>query len=374
MTRPRILHVIHSSGVGGGPNSVTNLCTVLKDDFDMEVVSDGAGDMPARLERAGIPMWKMALTTKWSFSAHIPQLAALVRSRKPALVHLHGQFAGSFGQLALQLAGRPRSIYTVRWPSYLDDTGPWSRFRNHAAELVSCGGATVVVAVSDHDRRELIARGLCSEGKLRVIHNSYFIEDGVGPAAAAPAPGADPKAPLVGFVGRLAPQKGCEYLIQAAPAVLKGHPDACFQLIGDGPERARLEGLAASLGVSAAVEFAGFDPHPARRMRLMSVLAVPSIYEPLGIVALEGMAMGVPVVASAVGGLPETIVDGSTGILVKPADPAALAAALVELIDSPERARRMGAAGRERALASFSPEVVSGRYGELYRELLSASS
>ncbi len=347
---------------------VTVLGTQLHKEFDMSVISDGAGDMPARLEQVGIPMQRMPLTTKWSFAANIPKLSAAVRSHRPDLVHLHGQFAGSLGQLALQVAGRPRSVYSVQWPSYLDDGGRWSRLRNHAAERVSCAGAAAVVAVSEHDRRELVARKLCNPDRLSVIYNAYFI---TGTAQGDATPKHDP---VVGFVGRLVDQKGVEFLVRAAPLVLAVLPTTRFVIVGDGPERERLERLAEELHVAAAVEFAGYDPEPAKRMRSMTVLAVPSVYEPLGMVALEAMAIGVPVVGSAVGGIPEAVEAERTGLLVPPGDPAELAKALLRILESPALAAEMGAAGRERARRVFSPEVIAAQYATLYRRLLVATT
>lgn len=347
---------------------VTVLCTRLADQFEMEVVCDGQGDMPERVRQAGIPVTEMPLTTKWSFSANIPRLGALVRKAKPDVVHLHGQFAGSLGQIALQLAGRPKNVYTVQWPSYLDDTGSWSRLRNHMAERVSCGGATAVVAVSDHDRKELVARGLCDERKLSVIYNAYFAEtDGSSPRPA-------PNPPVIGFVGRLVDQKGCEYMLRAAPRVLASVPAARFVIVGDGPERPKLEALARELNIPGSIEFAGYDPHPAQRMRSMTALAVPSIYEPLGMVALEAMASGLPVIGSAVGGIPEAVEDGKTGLLVPARDPDALATAIIRVLESPQIASAMGEAGRRRAQSRFSPEVVAGSYADLYRRLAASTS
>lgn len=368
MTKARIIHIIHSSAFGGGPNTVAVLCLGLLNDFEMEVVTDGQGDVPALLEGAGIVVHRLPLTTKWSFTANLAKLASLTRALKPDLVHLHGQFAGSLGQIALLLAGRPRSIYTVLWPSYLDDGGPWSRLRNYSAERLSCGLAAAVVAVSEHDRHELLARGLCKVGKLSKIHTAYFLLDEV----AQPDPPA--AEPVIGFVGRLVDQKGCEYLVRAAPLVISAHPNVRFVVVGDGPELARLMALARELKVASSVEFVGYDPTPARRMKSMSVLAVPSIYEPLGMAPMEAMACGVAVVASAVGGLPEVVEDGVTGILVAPRDPEALATALTRLLDSPALAAQMGIDGRERAIRDFSPTAVAGQYAELYRRLADTTS
>lgn len=342
------------------------LCLQLSSDFDMEVVCDGQGDVPSRLEAGSIKVHRLPLTSKWSFTSQIPHLAALMRSRKPDLVQLHGQFAGSLGQFALRLAGRPKSIYAVQWPSYLDDTGPWSRLRNRLAEQVSCGFASAVVAVSDNDRRELIARGLCAPGKVSVIHNAYS----KGLDQVAPPPNAD----VIGFVGRLADQKGCEFLIRAVPKVLAKHPGARFVIVGDGLERARLEQLAGDLRVSAVVEFAGYQAEPSRLIKAMDVVVIPSIYDPFPLVTLEVMALGRPIVGSAVGGIPEAVDDGATGLLVPPRDPEAIATALIKLLDEPDVRGRMGSAARARAMRDFSPETITAQYAALYRRLLATTS
>ena len=344
------------------------LCKELAGDFEMEVVCDGEGDMPARVETVGTRVHRMPLTTKWSFAAHIPQLARLVRKRRPDLVHLHGQFAGSLGQIALGLAGRPKNVYFVQWPSYLDDVGSWSRFRNQAAEKMSCFGATAVVCVSDHDRREFIARRLCRAEKLRVIHNAFTHE------AKPSRPPFSGERPTVGFIGRLVDQKGCEYLLQAAPAILQAHPDARFLLVGDGPERARLESMARELDIDNAVVFTGYQADPAAMIEAMDIVVMPSIYDPFPLVTLEAMILGRPVVGAAVGGIPEAVEDGRTGVLVPSRDPAAIAREVNGLIENPETSVAMGAAGRQSAQARFSPQVISAQFADLYRELLSTAS
>ena len=369
--RPRIVHVIHSSAFGGGPNMLAILCEQLRDQFEMEVISDGQGDVPARLEGIGVKFHTLALTSKWSFTARLPRLAALIRSLSPDLVQLHGQFAGSLGQLSLQMAGRPRSIYTVQWPSYLDDAGPWSRLRNHVAERVSCGLSTAVVAVSENDRRTLVERGLCDAGRISVIHNSYQSASSNGGGGGS-TQGAETS--VIGFVGRLSDQKGVEYLIRAIPEVLSRHPRTRFMIVGDGPERPQLERLVDELGVANAVEFAGYQPSPRQFIEAMDVVVIPSIYDPFPLVTLEVMEAGRAVVGSAVGGIPEAVEDGRTGLLVPPRQPAALAGALGRLLDEPQLRREMGAAGRVRAHKLFSPEVIASQYAELYRRLLESSS
>src|SRR5881409_1032760 len=124
--------------------------------------------------------------------------------------------------------------------------------------------------------------------------------------------------------------------------------------------------------LGGSVEFLGFQPDGAALMAEMDIVAVPSRFEPFGIVAVEAMVQGRPVVASAVGGLTETVVDGTTGRLVPAGDPARLADALADLVRSSALREQMGEAGRERAIALFSPDRVVAAYKNLYRRLSAA--
>jgi glycosyltransferase involved in cell wall biosynthesis len=365
--RLRILHVIHSSAFGGGPAMVELLCERLHGvGFEMSLVSSGEGEMPARLKAKGLSVTSLPLATKGSFLRHVPQLRALIRRGAPDVVHLHGHFAASLGQLAIQPAGRTRTIYSAQWPAYLDDVNAYSRVRNWVAEWAACGLANRVVAVSEHDRRTLIRRHLCAANKLTMIYNAY---DPARFAVGIGAPPANGTGSVLGFVGRLVDQKGCDVLMRAMPRVLARHPEVRLHIVGDGPERLRLEELARQLGVQRATDFIGYRPTSAALMRDFDAVVVPSRYEPFGIVAVEAMASGRAVVASAVGGLSEIVDEGKTGLLVPPGDPDRLAAALTMLLDHPDAREAMGSAGTRRVLEKFSPEASIHAYAEEYRGL-----
>lgn len=362
--RPRILHLIHSSAFGGGPASVRMLVLGEQTNFEPIVISSGEGALPGELEAAGVPFHSLPLATKWSFLANTFRLARLIRSIRPHAIHLHGHFAASIGQLAVFLAGRPPNVYTVRWPAYSSDKNTYTRIRNWLVEWFSCATANVVVAVSEHDRATLLRRRLCAPGKLEMIHNAFAVVPTAKPA--------DPRADgivTIGFVGRLVDQKGCDDLISAfALLVAKGAP-ARLMIVGDGPLRPPLEARVHNIGLAGSVEFMGFRSDAPALMADMDIVAVPSIFEPFGIVTVEAMVQGRPVVASAVGGLTETVVDGVTGLLVPAGDPGRLAVALAELVRSPEMRARMGEAARARALDQFSPEKMVDAYAIIYRRL-----
>jgi glycosyltransferase involved in cell wall biosynthesis len=174
------------------------------------------------------------------------------------------------------------------------------------------------------------------------------------------------------FVGRLNAQKGIEYLLRAL-AVMR-HA-VTLDVVGDGDSRAAYQALAASLGVEARVRWHGALPQPrlVEFYRSATALVVPSLQEGLGLVAVEAQLCDTPVVAFASGGLPDVVQDGVTGTLVPPADAGALAAALDELLDRPDRGAALGAAGRLHALATFAPESVARRYAGIYQSAIASS-
>ena len=227
--------------------------------------------------------------------------------------------------------------------------------------------ATIVVAISDFDRQTLIRRRICSSRKLEMIHNAYAVD----PAPVAPNR-PTPEIVNIGFVGRLVAQKGCDLLIAAYARLAAGGLPARLTIVGDGPDRTELERRVEDLRLGGSVEFLGFQPDGAALMTEMDIVAVPSRFEPFGIVAVEAMAQGRPVVASAVGGLTETVADGTTGHLVPAGNPVRLADALADLVRSSALREQMGEAGRERAIALFSPDRVVAAYKNLYRRLSAA--
>jgi glycosyltransferase involved in cell wall biosynthesis len=164
------------------------------------------------------------------------------------------------------------------------------------------------------------------------------------------------------FVGRLRIRKGVEVLLEALHELRRAIPGAALRIAGDGEHRAALERAAADLG--PAVAFLGTRSSSQVRtlLRGAAALVVPSIYEGMPLVVLEAMEAGVPVVASAVSGIPEVVVGGETGWLVPPEDPEALARALEEVLTDPQEARRRGEAGRRRVAGRYRPAAAAASW------------
>jgi glycosyltransferase involved in cell wall biosynthesis len=169
---------------------------------------------------------------------------------------------------------------------------------------------------------------------------------------------------VIGNVARLAHQKGQRYLLEAAPAVLERHPDVRFVIVGDGELRTELERQAAPLG--DRVLFTGARADVPDLLASFDVFAFPSLYEGLCLAVIEAQAAGVPVVATPVGGIRETVVDGETGFVCPPRDPQALAERILYCLDHPDEARRVAASARERVRARFSKERMVEETVRLY--------
>ena len=173
---------------------------------------------------------------------------------------------------------------------------------------------------------------------------------------------------LVLFVGRLVPQKGVEHMIRAVPMVLKEHPEAIFLIVGEGWSKSYLESLTRSLGCESRVRFLGFLPDRDLVELTISadVLVVPSSYEPFGIVALEGMAAGVPVVASNTGGLSEIIEHDRTGVLVYPGDPRSIAWGINRVLSDKEYSKYLIQNAKRRIAEIYSWDVVAEKTLKVY--------
>ena len=196
---------------------------------------------------------------------------------------------------------------------------------------------------------------------VRTIYNG-------APLPTDPAPRPGPGGPVIGAVGRFSPEKGLDIVIEALAQLERGR----LVLIGDGDERQRLEALVAALGLVDRVHFAGWVPAPWTASWGFDVLVVPSRSESFGLVAVEAMLAGIPVVATAVGGLPELIEQDETGILVPADDPGAVAHAVHRIVDNADLARHLADTAMVVAQDRFSPGAMASAYESLYAAVADA--
>ena len=302
------------------------------------------GGMGPQLAQAGAPITflghgRFDPSSLWT-------LVRLIRRHRIDVLHLNGHGSSTFGRLAGLLTHTP-SVVHVHGDAFYSPGGyplyvraidrilaPWT------ARAVSISEATREFCIDAmgfqpsqvevvHNPTPLLASGEIGPDRLRALRNRYAIAD---------------DEPVVGIASRLHRVKGHHVLLPAFQRVLATCPTARLLVVGDGPERPRLETQARTLGVESRVSFVGFQEEVPAHLRLCRVTAIPSVHpEPFGLVAVESLAAGVPVVASRIGGLPEIVTDGVAGLLVEPDNPEQLAQALLRILTDTSLAAELAA-------------------------------
>lgn len=301
----------------------------------------------------------------------LKRLERRFRARQYHIVHTHTSKAGVLGRLAAARAGVPIIVHTPHGNIFQGYFHPaltrlfvWmerhcARRTDRIIELTSGG-------VDEH-----LAEGIGQHDQYRVIFSGIDTEPFGAAIARRPetraALGVAPDDVLIGAAGRLEPIKGFTYFVEAARAIAEVEPRAQFALAGDGALAQALREQARPLG--DRFRWLGWRGDIPGLMAAMDVLVVPSVNEGMGRVLLEAGAAGVAAVASRVGGIPDIVDDGETGLLVRPRDAGAIAEAVLALARSPERRRWMGETARAKIVPHFSLRTMVERIEALYEEL-----
>ncbi|MFQ5812350.1 MAG: glycosyltransferase family 4 protein [Anaerolineae bacterium] len=306
------------------------------------------------------------------------KLYRLMRREKPHIVHTHTATAGLLGRLAAKLAGVPVILHTFHGHVLRGYFGPlrskalvW--MERFLARLSDC-----IVTVSEGQRRELAGYGIAPLEKITVVPLGFELEDLLaceshrGELRRELGLAAEDK--LIGIVARLVPIKNHRLFLQAAKVVAEAVPQARFLVVGDGKLREELEAYARDLGLDGSVLFTGWRRDLPRLYADLDVVALTSINEGTPVSLIEALAAGVPVVATAVGGVPDVVADGETGYLVEAGDAKGMAEAIIELLRSPEKAREMGQKGREVVYPKFAVQNLIANVEGIYTELLRQKS
>jgi glycosyltransferase involved in cell wall biosynthesis len=352
----------HGHVAGGGEESLLALLGGLdRRHWAPNVVVPSDGSVAARARGLGLPVSVIPLPTlRRPGPAILRSARALTRllvATGAALVHANGSRAMAYAGVAGRLAGRP-----VVWHVRIGEREPL------LDRALGALAARVIVISTFVARRFPPALG----PKIRVVHNGVDLSRFAprpAPAKLRRALGVPDEAPVVVSVGRFVAFKGYAHLLDAAALVERMRPGVHWLLVGDGELRAGLEAQTRCLGLEAQVHFTGWRDDVPDLLALGDLFVLPSLEEHFGRVLIEAMAMAKPVVATDAGGVPEIVVDGGTGVLVPPADPPVLAAAVLTLLDDPALAARLGAAGRRRAESTFSLASHVAAVERVYREV-----
>jgi glycosyltransferase involved in cell wall biosynthesis len=350
----RALHVHRIGGIGGSERHLLTLLPALAEQ-GIDVRFLGLDD-PSRApepfyEQLRVPFARVPAARDLD-PVLAWQVQREVRLAAPDIVHTHLVHADMYGAL------NARTLVSTK---HNDDPFRTGAFR--FVERALARRAAAVVTITDALRKFQIERVGIPARKLVTIH--YGLDEQPAPWGTNPPDDVPAGARVLLAVCRLDRQKGLDVAVQAVAAVRRRHPDVELVVLGEGPERPALESLGRDVGTP--VHLLGRVPDVAAWLRRATLLVHPVRWEGFGLAVLEAMVAGVPVVASRVSSLPELVVDGETGVLVRPDDPVALAGALERVLEAPEP---FAAGGRERARAEFSVARMTEKTVSLYESLV----
>ena len=362
--RPRILLLVTLAEVGGAQTYVAHLVPGLVEEFDVTVAAWGPGPLREAVEAAGaryVPLQHVRRAVSlWHDPLGLLELVRLCRRLRPDIVHANSSKAGILGRLAARIAGVPVRIFTVHGWAFAQYHGAASALYLWLDRLVR-PLTTEFICVSQSTRDTGIAARTCRPQNTSVIPNSVDVES----TPRAPLNG-DP--PRVVSVGRLKEPKDFVGLVRALSLANVPYRAA---IVGDGPDRPIIEQAIRAHAVAEHVALLGERDGVADQLAASDVFVLASRSEGMPLSVLEAMAAGLPVIASAVGGVPELVVSGETGLLVPPDDVDALADALRAVLTDAQLRRAMGDAGRARAQQLFDLPGFRTAHVQLYRAALS---
>lgn len=372
----KVFQVLAGGAWGGGAVVVLSLAKVLMQEGCDVWVLCLCDETRARFSEAGAKIitsayWRRELNPLFDLSTLV-QLFTLCRKEKFDIVHTHTSKGGFLGRIAARLAGVPTVIHTVHGFAFHEFSSGLTTSFYASLEKLASRFCDLIICVNNQDRLTAIERGIGRPDKIVTILNGIDLrrfEDVVITDSERDRLGLPREAVLVGTVGRLAAQKGFEYLIKAIPCIVRAHPQTWFLFAGDGPLKAELQALAEKLGVRDRCRFLGFRRDIPQLLAYYDVFVLPSLWEGLSITLLEAMAASKAVIATNVKGNREVISDGINGVLCEPKNSEALANGIIDLIENEDKARLLGERARQTVEQRFDERIMLKRTLELYRTL-----
>jgi glycosyltransferase involved in cell wall biosynthesis len=388
---PKVIRVIARLNIGGPARHAVILQQGLTDAGYRSVLVHGTptpdeGSFEQLLASRGLTSVRLAglgrrvnpfddIVAFWS-------LLSLIFREQPDILHTHTAKAGTLGRLAGWLLNLTRRrhrrcqlVHTFHGHVFSNYFSKVGSFIVRLIERTLARGTDAIVTISDRQRDDIVQRfRIAPAAKVAVIPLGLELDD----LLAMDRPSREWRTELgwtedefvVGFVGRIVPVKDVPTLLHAFAALVASVPQARLLLVGDGECRVQMESLTRSLGVSELVRFAGWQLDLKRVYGAMDVVALTSRNEGTPVALIEALAAGRPVVATMVGGVPDVIQDGDTGLLVPPGDPDALAAALARMAGEPALRGRLTAAGRRSVADRFGRQRLVQDIDVLYQRLL----
>jgi glycosyltransferase involved in cell wall biosynthesis len=368
----RVLYVVDHLKVGGAQTHLVELLTRLDRGRFLPAVCalKKHGDLVGTVQDLGVPVHDGGLGHTLAGAGGVRvvwRLARLLRAERVDLAHAYLFHPNVVTPVAARLAGTRAVVVSKRSLDRYPGRGERLAVRlgNRLASRVLVNAEAIGRFVAGEEG--------CPTAKMVLVPNGVsdetlgFTGDRL---AMRRQLGLLPDAPVAIALSRLAWKKGVRHLVEATPRLLEAVPNAYVLIAGDGDLRDELATQARTLGVAERVRFLGTRRDALDLLHAADVFVMPSVVEGMSNALLEAMAVGLPVVATEVGGMPEVVVDGETGLLVPPADPERLSAALAKLLLAPELGREMGSAGRRRIEQRYRVEQMVRGVERLYDELL----
>ncbi|MEN6521667.1 MAG: glycosyltransferase family 4 protein [Armatimonadota bacterium] len=363
--RINTLHIEFGRHMYGGALQVVYLMRGLAErGHGVDLVCAKGSAIEAEARRSGIAVHPVSVLCDCDPSL-VLRVYSAVRKVKPDVVHLHSRRGAEvLGGVAARMARVPAVVLSRR----VDDRislGAFGRFKYNVLP-------DKIITISDGIRKVLSDCGI-DEKRLELVHSAivttrpqydrdrewFRSEFGVSQDA-----------PVAGVIAQLIDRKGHRYLFSVIPDILKEFPEARFLIFGKGPLRSQLESNVQELGISEAVQFAGFRNDMDRILPNLDAVVHPALREGLGVSLLQAAHAGVPIVASAVGGIPEIVKDGETGFLISPEDKEAIKQSVLKLFRDRDLGKRFGENGRLLVQSEFSvDQMVEGNL-RIYRDVL----
>lgn len=368
----KVLHIISSGGMYGAEAVILNLSRILNENGHssaLAVFSNAANpnlQLHHFAEKEGIESHLIPCKGQIDravFSA-IEDLTAQTGTQ---VIHAHGYKADIYAFLALRGSRIPLVSTCHNW---LDNNLMLSLYG--ALDRLVLRKYTRVVAVSDEVQQRLLKAGVHKD-RIRLIRNGIDLRpfDRALRSAGSDVPGDGDL--VVGQIGRLSLEKGVDIFLRAAARVLSQVPNARFVVAGDGPDREKLETLINDLKIGDRVSLLGRQDEVVSVYASLDLMVSPSRQEGLPMAILEGMASGLPLIATAVGQVPSVVLDGKTGVLVPSEDSDRMAQAIVDLLRDPARRSSLGAAARQLVADEFSAQRMMSDYVQVYAEAVESA-
>jgi glycosyltransferase involved in cell wall biosynthesis len=360
----KIVHLVTSLEVGGAQhNMLLGLPRLDRDRYEHHIVSImNRMQMRQQFLKAGIGVHTLGLSHKTDLAVTL-RLRSLLKQLQPDILHTYLIHGNVLGRIVGRLVGVPAIIGSELTIGQAGRLGRLvTKLTNPLTDAVEVnsetGGKAIVADLGvQPEKVEVVLPGL----DLEAFGGSE------GRAAIRSELGLDTKQHLVLYIGRLRPVKGVDYGIKAFAQALSEQPDMHMALAGEGEQRQQLENLTAELGISEKVTFLGIRNYLVDVLSAADSVLMPSLTEGFPRVAIEAMASSKPVVATRVGGTPEAIIDGQTGILVPPKDIDAMASAITRLVTDTDLQSRLGSSARLRTEEHYSATSYVARLDEMYQ-------